>query len=211
LGRREQKREATRQEILAAAKELFQKKGYEETSIDDIVLSADLAKGTFYYHFDSKEELLVALQEEVLEKSLAQVRSKLEKGASPLKLLIAFAAESAHWTQENPEFARAIFRRKSMHFDRRHEAEHSHPPGGRDCSKGFPRHSYPALVVDLIGQAQKAGEIRSDIAATELAGLVMPVIIHSKMRWLFNSEGSLAAIIERRLQILIEGLRPPKP
>lgn len=207
MGRREQKREATRQEILAAAKELFQKKGFEETSIDDIVLAADLAKGTFYYHFQSKEELLVALQEAVLAKSIESVRDKLAKGHSPLKLLTEFVAEAAHWTEENPEFARAVFRQKTARFTR-FEAAGGKMQAQKDCSKEAGRHAFPALVMDLLGQAQKVGEIRSDVEPSELAGLVMPVIMHAKARWLFNAEGSLSSIMERRLKLLIEGLSP---
>jgi AcrR family transcriptional regulator len=206
LGRREQKREATRQDILAAAKELFQKKGYDETSIDDIVLSADLAKGTFYYHFESKEELLADLQEAVLSKSIDAARQKMAKGASPIQLLIEFVAEAAHWTEENPEFARAIIRQKSAQFTRGAMGGSQ----GKDCAKTFPQHSFPALVLDLLKQAQKVGEIRSDVETAELAGLVMPVIMHAKARWLFTAEGSLPALLERRLKLLIEGLKPPK-
>ena len=204
MGRREEKREATRKEILEAAKKLFLSKGYDETSIDDIVLAADLAKGTFYYHFESKEELLVALQEAILSKAVDSVRGKLAKGGSPLKLLIEFIAEAAHWTEENPDFARAIFRQKSARFTQA-------GPGGamrKDCSKEFPQNSLPGLVIDLLKQAQKAGEIRSDIDTSELAGLVMPVIMHAKARWLFTGEGSLPALMERRLKLLIEGLHP---
>ena len=63
MGRREEKKEATRQEILSAAAELFRTKGYDTTSVDDIVLAANLAKGTFYYHFQKKDDLVMALQE----------------------------------------------------------------------------------------------------------------------------------------------------
>jgi len=45
-------------EIMGASKELFATKGYEKTSINDIVKKVGVAKGTFYYYFKSKEELL---------------------------------------------------------------------------------------------------------------------------------------------------------
>ena len=47
-----------RQEFLDAASELFYSKGYEETSVNDILKKIDLSKGTFYHYFKSKEELL---------------------------------------------------------------------------------------------------------------------------------------------------------
>ncbi|GHU68357.1 TetR family transcriptional regulator [Clostridia bacterium] len=45
-------------EILDAAESLFIAKGYENTTINDILSATDIAKGTFYYHFKSKTEVL---------------------------------------------------------------------------------------------------------------------------------------------------------
>lgn len=55
------KGEKRKQEILKIAYRLIISKGYEETSIDEIIAEAQIAKGTFYYHFKSKEEMLEAL------------------------------------------------------------------------------------------------------------------------------------------------------
>ena len=57
--------EVRRAEILQAASELFQKIGYESTSVDSIVRSAGIAKGTFYYYFKSKDEVLAALAQQL--------------------------------------------------------------------------------------------------------------------------------------------------
>jgi len=55
-----------RNNIIAIAEELFLVNGYENTTINDIVDKLNLAKGTFYYHFRSKDELLVAVSEKLL-------------------------------------------------------------------------------------------------------------------------------------------------
>lgn len=55
------KGEKRKQELLKIAYRLILSKGYEETSIDEIITEAQIAKGTFYYHFKSKEEMLEAL------------------------------------------------------------------------------------------------------------------------------------------------------
>ncbi|MDE6599081.1 MAG: TetR/AcrR family transcriptional regulator [Oscillospiraceae bacterium] len=55
------KGEKRKQELLKIAYRLIISKGYEETSIDEIIAEAQIAKGTFYYHFKSKEEMLEAL------------------------------------------------------------------------------------------------------------------------------------------------------
>ena len=51
-----------RQELMNAAQRIFLRRGIAATSVDQIVAAADVAKGTFYLHFDSKEALLQALQ-----------------------------------------------------------------------------------------------------------------------------------------------------
>lgn len=50
--------EDRRNEILDAAGELFEKKGYDKTTVNDILDKIGIAKGTFYYYFKSKEEVM---------------------------------------------------------------------------------------------------------------------------------------------------------
>ena len=50
--------EIRKAEIMAIAKKLFDQYGFQNTSVDQIVKTAEIAKGTFYYYFKSKEELL---------------------------------------------------------------------------------------------------------------------------------------------------------
>jgi AcrR family transcriptional regulator len=55
---RDRKRARTRQALVAAATELFERRGYDETTIADIAAAADIAPRTFFGYFPSKEELL---------------------------------------------------------------------------------------------------------------------------------------------------------
>lgn len=55
-----------RAEILSIAENLFQTKGYAETSVDEIVRQAGIAKGTFYHYFKSKEEILDSLTQQLV-------------------------------------------------------------------------------------------------------------------------------------------------
>jgi AcrR family transcriptional regulator len=59
--------DATRQQILAAARELFVQTGYAGTSIKDITERVGVTKGSVYYHFSSKEEILHALVSPLIE------------------------------------------------------------------------------------------------------------------------------------------------
>lgn len=53
----------TKLRITQAAWKLFHEKGYEETTVDDIVLLSETSKGSFYHYYNSKDELLAALPE----------------------------------------------------------------------------------------------------------------------------------------------------
>ena len=52
------KREVRKKELLKVAYDLFITKGYENTSIDEIIEKVGIAKGTYYYYFESKEKTL---------------------------------------------------------------------------------------------------------------------------------------------------------
>jgi AcrR family transcriptional regulator len=55
---------AARDELLTAALGVFARRGYREAGVDEIALEAGYSKGALYWHFSSKEELLMALLEE---------------------------------------------------------------------------------------------------------------------------------------------------
>jgi TetR/AcrR family transcriptional regulator, cholesterol catabolism regulator len=64
-GRRERKKQEVAQRILGAALELFREQGYEATTVEQIAERADVAKGTFFNHFERKDALLAQLADEV--------------------------------------------------------------------------------------------------------------------------------------------------
>ncbi len=72
-GKRAQTKQANRDAILQAARELFAETGYGETTVRDIVRRTGLASGTFYNYFLSKEEIFNAVRNE----TAARVRPRL--------------------------------------------------------------------------------------------------------------------------------------
>lgn len=73
-----------RDEIMAAAKEVFARKGFHATTIADIAKQAGLAYGSIYWYFDSKDDLfhaLMAVEEEALRAHVAAALARL--GARP--------------------------------------------------------------------------------------------------------------------------------
>jgi AcrR family transcriptional regulator len=61
-----------KREILLAASELFQSIGYEETSVNMIIEKVNIAKGTFYYYFRSKEDLIEAIVDNMLDELIVK-------------------------------------------------------------------------------------------------------------------------------------------
>ena len=57
--------EATRERVLAAARELFGSRGYEDTSIESVLAASGVARGALYHHFPSKADLFDAVAVEV--------------------------------------------------------------------------------------------------------------------------------------------------
>jgi AcrR family transcriptional regulator len=64
MGKRESNKQANRDAILAAAQRLFVEQGYDAVTIRDVIRKTDLAAGTFYNYFRTKEEVLRALVED---------------------------------------------------------------------------------------------------------------------------------------------------
>lgn len=62
-----------------AAEQLFLARGIAATSVDAIVAGADVAKGTFYLHFRSKEHLLAALQQRFIDDVRGELQAALDK------------------------------------------------------------------------------------------------------------------------------------
>ena len=52
------KRISTKEKIIEAAWELFMEKGYDNTTLNEIIERAGTSKGAFYHHFRAKEDLL---------------------------------------------------------------------------------------------------------------------------------------------------------
>jgi len=75
LGKRERTKAANRQAILDAARRVFARIGYEASNIRDIIRETELASGTFYNYFKSKEEVFDAIAND----SVKRFRPLLEK------------------------------------------------------------------------------------------------------------------------------------
>jgi AcrR family transcriptional regulator len=80
-----------RRQVLTVASELFAKKGFEATSIRDIATAAGMMSGSLYYHFASKEDLYIAVQDASISKIFNAVAQAIVGIADPWDRLEAAA------------------------------------------------------------------------------------------------------------------------
>lgn len=73
--------EERKNEILDVAERLFSTKGFDHTSTGDILSEVGIARGTLYYHFQSKEEILDAVIERMIGQMLARAKEVAEQKA----------------------------------------------------------------------------------------------------------------------------------
>jgi AcrR family transcriptional regulator len=102
--------EERRKEILLTARKLFVQKGYDQTSINDILKIVDIAKGTFYYYFASKEEVLQAIIMDIVDEGTARAEYILQDTSIPLlnRIVMAVMAQA-------PEFEGAHKLAEELH------------------------------------------------------------------------------------------------
>lgn len=67
--------EERRRELLDCAQRLFFERGYDRTSVSDVIAAAGVSKGAFYHYFSSKEELVDALAERLVEAGIERARA----------------------------------------------------------------------------------------------------------------------------------------
>jgi len=75
-GRRDRKKNETRQALRDAAHRLFAEKGFSQTTIDDITEAADVSRRTFFRYYDSKDDLLRSDVSDLLPVMLGALRAR---------------------------------------------------------------------------------------------------------------------------------------
>jgi AcrR family transcriptional regulator len=91
-----------RAEFVDCAFRLFLEKGYEKTTINDVIAAAGLSKGAFYHHFRAKEDLLEAIAARFAEQSLARAAEvDGDPSLDALGRLNLFFAATRGWKAEH--------------------------------------------------------------------------------------------------------------
>lgn len=102
--RRRREKEQRRRQILDAARTLLFKKGLNAISVNQIARQAEIAVGTIYFYFRSKEDIFAVLQEEGLSLLLREVRRALEESADPAQGLHHIAEAYLRFSREQKNY-----------------------------------------------------------------------------------------------------------
>ncbi|HEY9679708.1 MAG TPA: TetR/AcrR family transcriptional regulator [Drouetiella sp.] len=200
-GRREKKKAMTRQSIIDAAGKLFSVHGFDATSIDEICQAADVVKGTFYYHFKSKEDLVIELRKEMTGQLEEFAAGELASGKAPIEVLRDLMIKDARWTEQNEELS--IIFVSQIYMNRAATLKNPDTPPSR--LKGSLRRPM-SLAIEA---AQQAGQLRADVDTNELCEMIFGFYIHGKRCWLYAPKpGEFEGQVLRWFDVLMEGVKP---
>ena len=102
------KGEKRKLELLQIAYKMFLTRGYENTSVDEIIETAGIAKGTFYYYFQSKEQLLEEVIGMMIEEE-AQAANEVLKTDLPIPMKITAVILSFRPAREEAPIEEALY------------------------------------------------------------------------------------------------------
>ena len=168
----------TRAQILDAAEEVFATKGYEAATVADIAQASGKSKGSFYFHFPSKQAIFLML----LESQAERLARRLEEAVAAEPAALARAEAALRVTLET--FGRHRRLDKILLVD---VADVGGPVGTQ--LQGV-RERFAAIIRRYIEQAVAGGELAvppafdSGVAAAVWLGALSEVIV----RWLYSGQ-----------------------
>ncbi len=107
------KGEKRKQELLKIAYDMFLSRGYEDTSVDEIIEAAQIAKGTYYYYFPGKEQMLEEVIGMMIENETEAARRILESGI-PVPQKIAGIITSVRPAEAEQPISDALMRPENV-------------------------------------------------------------------------------------------------
>lgn len=165
--RRELNKLKCRTRILKASRKLFSAKGYENTTIEDVAEYAEISKATLYNYFPNKESLLIGIAEEELERvrhfishDLKTVSSAAEKIRRVLEVFILDAIPYINLS------------RKITYLN--------------SCETSplyATRMDMIAIFLELVLEAQKQEDFRSDLSPDDIADTIMSIYLMAQFQW----------------------------
>jgi AcrR family transcriptional regulator len=185
----------TRQELVNAAVKLWTERGFENgvetTTVEEIARAAGVTKGTFYFHFAHKEDVLLEMSNTAGDAAMeAANRSAKEGNSIDVTVQRAFA-EMARRTERMP---RAAIARTLREF-------YKHPARSREHSPT--RQVFPLLLE----AAQQRGELPADADHLDIADMLNALMITAVEGWVHGAYPKLAPELAYRVRVLFAGVR----
>lgn len=157
---------ATRLTILQKAFELIYVNGYQTTSIDDIIATTKVTKGAFYYHFSNKDEMGLAIINEILRPTLGKsFIEPLQNEQNPLKAIYNLMQ---HLLMKN-DFLKVEYGCPAANFTQ------EMTPWNADFNKALSELTtqWTKVMTAAIEQGKKKGFVRKDVNARQVTDFVM--------------------------------------
>jgi AcrR family transcriptional regulator len=193
--RRKRRSAELRERLFRAALDLFAKKGFAETTVEDITNAADVGKGTFFNYFPSKDHILLAFGEMQLEKLHASVQEARQSNEPMPVFLGSLRARMTEEPSRNPAIVRTIL-----------QAHLSSLPVRQAMARNHTRAQ--ALLTQLIQLGQDRGEIRKDLSASALAYVFRQTVFGTLLLWSIFGDSTLPERIDAAFNVLWTGLAP---
>src|SRR5215831_19426932 len=196
VSRRERNSAERRERLFRSALELFARKGFAETTVEDITNAADLGKGTFFNYFPSKEHILLAFGEMQLGK--LQIAFE-EMRSQNVPVPVFMRSLGARMTQEpirNPAIIRILLQAFLTDDSKVRE------PMLQLQSRIMAMHT------EMIRFGQLRGEIRDDLPPEVIAHVFRQTIFGTLLFWTLHGDSTLLSRIEDAFEVLWGGLAP---
>jgi len=188
LGRRERRKEETRQRIITAALSLMQEKPFDQITVEEITERADVAKGTFFLYFPTKEHLLYEYMKEMAEDVVEFLESlQPEMADSQWEVLRQVMLYIAGRDGMSLALTRSITVACCQSAELRQQMMSIVHEATQHALKGF-----------IVGQQR--GEFRTDVPPETLAHYAVRLYRLCLMEWMMEKEDApLTDLVERTL------------
>ncbi|MFD4552521.1 ScbR family autoregulator-binding transcription factor [Streptomyces sp. NPDC058466] len=164
---RQPRAEQTRATIIEAAADLFDRHGYESTSLSDIVAHARVTKGALYFHFASKEDLVHAIMDLQYRSSLRIAKEIDGQGHPSLEVLMRITFAITRLALEEP-IARAGLRLAVGRVELRHPFRH-------------PFREWVDIAAARLLDAVKESDVQPDVDVEVVAHSIICFFVGSRM------------------------------
>jgi AcrR family transcriptional regulator len=193
--RRERHSAERRERLFHAALDLFARKGFAETTVEDITNAADLGKGTFFNYFPSKDHILLAFGEMQLGKlQLAVAEARTTNEPMPV-FLRSLGARMTQEPMRNPSIVRILL-----------QAFLSNSPV-RESMLDL-QNRVIAIHSEMIRLGQDRGEIRDDLKPEVIAHVFRQTIFGTLLIWSLYADATLLSRMEDAFEVIWTGLAP---